>query len=121
MELCVENLEQFICKFKEEKLNIPWELRLKFFYEIANALVYLHNHNSKRYFIHGDVKPQNILISHKWKIKLADFGSTAIEKAVGVNTVSIDIPSNTQHTPLYTAPEFLIDPSKKTRAMDIYR
>ena len=121
MELCVGNLEEFIGKFKEENLNIPWELRLKFFYEIANALVYLHNHNSKRYFAHGDLKPQNILLSYKWKIKLADFGSTAIEKAVGVDTVSIEIPPNMQHTPLYTAPEFFKDPSKRTRAMDIYR
>ena len=52
-------------------MDIP-EFRLwKFFIQMRVALNYIHKKN----IIHGDLKPQNILLSGKdYDVKLADFG-----------------------------------------------
>lgn len=115
-------MDEFIQKSKEENETIPWKLRLRLLYETTSALEYLHFDNPNRSFVHGDLKPQNVLLSKDLTVKLADFGSTEIEKAVGVTSVSINIKPNRQHTPFYTAPEFLKDPFlPKNCSMDVYR
>ena len=44
-----------------------------------------------------------------------------IAKTAGANSLSVSNNKNTQHTPLYTAPEYLRDPSlPKTPEMDVY-
>ena len=51
---------------------LPWKLRARFFTELADALDYLHNHDPKRRCIHGDLKPQRVLLGQKleqsWQI-----------------------------------------------------
>ena len=62
------------------------------------ALNYLH----KKGYLHGDVKPANILIrsKHDLEIMLADLGfATSIEEANKVNAIF--------GTPYYTAPEMI--------------
>ena len=121
MELCNESLDQFIQRRKNENPEIPWELRVRFVKEIIDALKYLHHDDSTKSIIHGDLKPENILLTADLIVKLTDFGSCEIEKAAGIETISINIPPNQQHTPYYAAPEFLKDSSKKNCSMDIYR
>ena len=105
----------------DELIPISMNLRCRFFLELADALQYLHCHNPARSYIHGDIKPQNILLSNKLTIKLADFGSVFIAIAAGADPTTITGHKNTQHTPLYTAPEFLQNPlMDKTTAMDVY-
>ena len=53
---------------REGKFSI--ERALKIFKGITNALVEVH----KKGFIHGDIKPENILLSSTGVIKLTDFG-----------------------------------------------
>ena len=98
---------------------LSWKDQLKFFYEISNALSYLHYNNPKKSFVHGDLKPQNILLTKNLTIKLADFGSVAIIHATGMVSSSLN-PCSKQYTPLYSAPEFLNDFKKQTCAIDIY-
>ena len=105
----------------DELIPISMNLRCRFFLELAEAIQYLHCHNPTRSYIHGDIKPQNILLSNKLTIKLADFGSVFIAIAAGADPTTITGHKNTQHTPLYTAPEFLQNPfMDKTTAMDVY-
>ena len=103
------NLETFL-HFRET-ISISWKLRARFFTELASALNYLHNQD----FIHGDLKPQNVLLGDMLVIKLADFGSVA---APGTRNGC----GNTQCTPHYAAPEFLKAPTKdnKRKSMDVY-
>ena len=102
-------------------IDIPlsWKIRSRFFHEIASALAYLHYHDPKRSYIHGDLKPQNVLLGNLLTIKLADFGATSIAKATGETTEPIV--GSTQHTPFYTAPEYLKKlTEKRQRSMDVY-
>ena len=105
----------------EKELSLSWKLRARFFCELANALNYLHNHDPNRSYIHGDLKPQNVLLGDRLEIKLADFGAAAIAKATSASSLTSTGYNNTQHTPYYTAPEFLRDPTQgKCKSMDIY-
>ena len=121
MELCNESLDQFIQRRKNENPEIPWELRVRFVKEIVDVLKYLHHDDSTKSIIHGDLKPENILLTTDLTVKLTDFGSCEIEKAAGIDTISIDIRASKQCTLYYTAPEFLKDSSKKKCPMDMYR
>ena len=121
MELCRSSLDEFISVCHCKKQDLPWGFRLKFFNEIVDALAYLHCDNPEKSFIHGDIKPKNILLTDDLTVKLADFGSTEIKKVLSLTLMSKPFEVNQQHTPFYTAPEFLKDPSQKTSSMDIYR
>ena len=113
------NLEDL---FLSKKIrDVSWPLRLKFLMEIANGLEYLHCHNEKRAYIHGDLKLQNILLSDNLVVKIADFGAVSLIQATGCLSASLSIVPNKQHTWLYSAPNLLKNPSmKRTCALDVY-
>lgn len=50
--------------------GLPEKLAMRFLYQCALAVQYLH----KRNFIHRDIKPENILLDDQFNIKLCDFG-----------------------------------------------
>ncbi|XP_078492752.1 ankyrin repeat and protein kinase domain-containing protein 1-like [Ciona intestinalis] len=111
------NLDELIMS---EKV-FPWPERLRLLHELVSAISYLHNHDKKKAFIHGDIKPQNILLTKSRILKLADFGSVNIRQRTGASTTTFDIPHSTQHTWPFTAPELFGSLfADKTPAMDIY-
>ena len=114
------NLEGLL--LHDKGIPLPWKLRARFFTELTKALDYLHNHNPKKSYIHGDLKLQNVLLGDKLELKLADFGAASINVLYNsTSTLAISGEENTQHTPYYTAPEFLNDPNKhKCQSMDVY-
>ncbi len=77
---------------------------------IATALDYAHNLG----FVHGDVKPGNILITEDGSAKLADLGILRAVEATA--TVSPDL---TRATPAYISPE-QAEGSRPTRQSDQY-
>ena len=103
--------------FEKVENSIAWPLCLKLCVEIADALSYLHNQNPP--FVHCDLKPQNVLLTNDFTVKLADFGAVTVVQATKT-TSSFQNLSNNQFTPLYCAPEILSDVDKPKCSCDMY-
>ncbi|KAF7974086.1 hypothetical protein HWV62_13389 [Athelia sp. TMB] len=92
------------------------ELKREKAIEIALGLQYLHTRNPP--VIHGDIKPDNILISDSGAAQLNDFGTSRILDVQGFTTKAM-------RNMRYTAPELLLleeapeDP-RPTRESDIF-
>jgi len=78
--------------------------------QLCDALQFAHDHG----VAHRDIKPANILITHDWKVKVADFG-LARDLTAQPNS---DEPE--YGTPDYTAPERLIVGAVVDHRADIY-
>ena len=81
--------------------------------QIINALELLDRH----YYVHNDIKPQNILITHQLIVKLSDFGLLT-----KVKDQETEIPGG---TPGYLSPEYYINKyndvdSEITRKQDYF-
>lgn len=89
----------------------------------AKALDACHSLPSKR-LIHGDVKPENVLLSKTLVPKLCDFGSAELAtlgSSTTVNPAARSKREKIEYTPHYTAPEKLIDfAMKPTKELDVY-
>ena len=72
------NLERFIKDFKNNNPNghISQEILIDILRQILTGLEYLHGN----FILHRDIKPDNILIYENNKIKITDFGISAIYK-----------------------------------------
>ena len=104
--------------FGKKDYSMSWNLCLKLFAEIAKALEHLHNQDPP--LVHGDLKPQNVLLmANDLTVKLADFGSVTIVQATEMMS-SYQLQSNKQYTPLYSAPELLKNIEMRNCSSDIY-
>ena len=113
------NLKDYLI---DETNQLPWETRLRFFKELATALHYLHNQFGENFYVHGNVKPSNVLLAEKLQIKLADFKATTFAMySDDLTQHPLNREEKTHFTPIYAAPEYLKDPSKeKESTMDVY-
>ncbi|CAI9296800.1 unnamed protein product [Lactuca saligna] len=112
---------------------LAWTARLKIMRGAAKGLVYLHEFSPKKY-VHGDLKPSNILLDSNMEAQISDFGlsrlaniagggtpavqSTRVVSEVASNTTPTAATSNTSATQ-YQAPEAfkVVKPSQK---WDVY-
>jgi len=81
---------------KNGKFSLP--VAAKYFYEVCDALDYLHNLPEK--VIHRDIKPENILLDKDGHVKLADFGWSNIMDNAAFRATFCG-------TPDYLAPEMI--------------
>ncbi|KAL8520618.1 hypothetical protein ACS0TY_011237 [Phlomoides rotata] len=56
---------------------LPWKQRMKIAFQLAQALLYLHENCSPQ-IVHGDIKASNILLDENLDCKLCDFGSAKV-------------------------------------------
>ena len=108
------NLEDLLLDEIKGK-TFPWQIRLRIIIQISDALDYLHTHDSGKPLVHGDLKPQNILLTLGMNVRLGDLGSIIAQVSRSTSQRS------TQHTWQYTAPERLRDILNASYYTDIYR
>ena len=101
------NLDSLLHERKD--LDISWLLRLKFLMEIITGVIHLHSYKKLE---HGDLKPQNILLSDQLQVKIADLGSARL-----LDTESEKVSS----TVGFTAPEIYDGEQFVSTCSDIYR
>ncbi|CAE6411997.1 unnamed protein product [Rhizoctonia solani] len=81
--------------------------------QIADGIGYLHAQG----IVHGDLKPENVLVSQDHTPKLTDFGNAALAEY----TLQFTDSSTTQGMSVrWTAPEILKQETKTTQAGDIF-
>mmetsp|Transcript_12188 Transcript_12188/g.23307 ORF Transcript_12188/g.23307 Transcript_12188/m.23307 type:complete len:493 (-) Transcript_12188:11-1489(-) len=87
------------------------EVKKKLLYGITSALMQLHMIRA----VHGDIKPQNILVTSDWDAKLCDFGMVKLRGKASASVASSALEGkdseggNAAGTAAYMAPELLGD------------
>ena len=97
-------------------------LFLRIFYEMASALAFIHNLPGSLPRVHGDLKPENVLLSSDLHCKLSDFGSSQVAAITGCSTSNYPKkPKILDTTVAYAAPETLRSPNiKPKKEQDTY-
>ena len=83
---------------------------LMFFYQIVNAVAYLHSNN----IVHRDIKPENILLTHDNIIKIADFNLSRHYTNANVKLNSFC------GSPCYSSPEVIKGNKYLPKPVDIW-
>uniref|UniRef100_N1R3W1 non-specific serine/threonine protein kinase n=1 Tax=Aegilops tauschii TaxID=37682 RepID=N1R3W1_AEGTA len=97
-----------------KKRVLTWPERYKIILGLGSALRYLHT-EFDQCVLHGDIKPDNILLDSSLSTKLADFGlARLVDHGAGPQTTKI-----IKGTPWYIDPEF-IHLHHRTPEADIY-
>ncbi|WOL19310.1 serine/threonine-protein kinase GRIK2 isoform X1 [Canna indica] len=78
--------------------------------DIVAGLMYLHSHN----VVHGDIKPDNLLVTRSNNIKIADFSVSQVFEDDN------DVLRRSPGTPVFTAPECCLDLSYHGKAADTW-
>ncbi len=82
----------------EQKGCLFWEEAVKITLKVANALAFAH----KKGIVHRDIKPDNILLSHKGEVKVSDFG---ISKSLSEDSMALTTRGEILGTFQYLSPE----------------
>lgn len=103
-----QNMEEYI----KEKGPVNQKVLVDCFRQLLDILYYLHN--QKPPLIYRDLKPSNIMVEKKGKLRLIDFGTARFYKN-GINTDTMAL-----GTPGYAAPEQLMGSVQSDVRTDIY-
>ena len=114
--LVMERLETSLHEKLETEKNIPLEIKLAIFVDVAKGLAYLHGHSPP--IIHRDLTARNILITDSGTAKIADLGMAKIVnirpgQRVGTMT---KVPGNA----FYMPPEANEDHAKYSTPIDMF-
>ncbi|KAL4630678.1 cyclin-dependent kinase 16-like isoform X1 [Arapaima gigas] len=111
LTLVFEYLDQDLKQYMDDCGNILDVHNVKIFlFQLLRGLAYCH----QRKVLHRDLKPQNLLISHKGELKLADFG-LARAKSVPTKTYSNEVV-----TLWYRPPDVLLGSTDYSTPIDMW-
>nr|CAB3257507.1 influenza virus NS1A-binding protein-like [Phallusia mammillata] len=91
------NLQDLVLKNEE----LAWDDRFHIAMGLAKGLSYLHSMS----VVHGDIKPQNVLLTESKEVKIGDFGAARILEIPSASWESINRKQKDQKTNFYCAPE----------------
>ncbi|KAI3816737.1 hypothetical protein L1987_16441 [Smallanthus sonchifolius] len=107
---------------------LTWSTRLKITKGTARGLAYLHE-CSPRKFVHGDIKPSNILLDNEHQPYISDFGLNRLIDITGNNMSSGGFmggglsylkSTQTEKVNNYRAPEARVSSNRPTQKWDVY-
>ncbi|CAI9299926.1 unnamed protein product [Lactuca saligna] len=108
---------------------LSWSTRLRITKGTARGLAYLHE-CSPRKFVHGDIKPSNILLDNEHQPYISDFGLNNLISITGNNPSSSGgfmggaLPylksTQTEKVNNYRAPEARVSVNRPTQKWDVY-
>ena len=84
-------------------------------HQTAQAIAYLHGHPKQ--IIHGDIKPANVMMTKAGNAKLCDLGLSKLKEDAGL---TIKTTAVAKGTPLYMAPEQLLEKKTSSPKSDVY-
>ncbi|PHT34313.1 hypothetical protein CQW23_26113 [Capsicum baccatum] len=109
--------------------SLTWSTRLKIAKGTARGLAYLHE-CSPRKFVHGDIKPSNILLDTELQPYISDFGLNRLINITGNNPSTSGgfmggalpylKPAQPERSNNYGAPEARIPGNRPTQKWDVY-
>ncbi|OMO88236.1 hypothetical protein COLO4_20355 [Corchorus olitorius] len=107
--------------------SLSWSTRLKIAKGSARGLAYLHE-CSPRKFVHGDIKPSNILVDNDFQPYISDFGLNRLINITGNSSSSSGgfiggLPYKsiqTERNNNYRAPEARVPGNRPTQKWDVY-
>ncbi|KAF8390618.1 hypothetical protein HHK36_025145 [Tetracentron sinense] len=109
--------------------SLSWSIRLKIAKGTAHGLAYLHE-CSPRKFVHGDIKPSNILVDMNFHPYISDFGLNRLINITGNVPISSGgfmggalpyiKPVQSERVTNYRAPEARVPGGQPTQKGDIY-
>jgi hypothetical protein len=111
----MEHVDGVDLKRLEQSRQLTPEQALAIVPRICDALQYAHEEG----IVHRDVKPGNILVDKKGRVKIADFG---LAKLLGRSMADLSLTRSGQlmGTPHYMAPEQIDRPQQVDHRADIY-
>ncbi|KAJ8668775.1 hypothetical protein QAD02_000034 [Eretmocerus hayati] len=111
-------LREVLFDVKPDSLNLDsLEKRISTVKQLLAALQYLHACEPP--IIHGDLKPENIMITHDLRVKICDFGSSRYD-GLPEQLDPVDRPNFTLATTIYSAPEILLYDQDITAKSDVW-
>ncbi|KAM6562502.1 hypothetical protein CsatB_022500 [Cannabis sativa] len=108
--------------------SLSWSTRLRIAKGTARGLAYLHE-CSPRKFVHGNIKPSNILLDNEFQPHISDFGLNRLISITGNNPSSGGFIGGalpylqsvqTEKSNNYRAPEARVTGSRPTQKWDVY-
>jgi serine/threonine protein kinase len=99
------DLRQVIKQEQQKERQITLRDKISILVQVAEALAYIHNHFEGK-VVHGDIKPENIMVMPDKAAKLMDFAFSRADFDVSSRQVKLE---ERYCTPQYLAPEQLAD------------
>lgn len=102
--------DKWVCEGSGRACALREETARRYLRDIVCGLMYLHAHN----IVHGDIKPDNLLITRHGTVKIGDFSvSQACED-------DNDMLRRSPGTPVFTAPECILGVTYSGKAADTW-
>ncbi|KAJ9697829.1 hypothetical protein PVL29_007111 [Vitis rotundifolia] len=98
------------CNISETQGGMDETTARRYFKDILAGIIYLHNHN----VVHGDIKPENLLLTKNGRVKIGDFGVSYVFEDDN------DEFWRCLGTPAFTAPECCSDTVYHGKAADTW-